>query len=45
MMFVMTACLGGDLTLTQCHLTDQGLPVVTVSSGKSYTYNADMSCW
>jgi len=38
-------CVGGSLALTHCQLTEQGLPIISVSDGKSYTYNADMCCW
>jgi len=41
----MCDCVGGSVTLTHCQLTDQGVPVVSVSDGKSYTYDSDMTSW
>jgi len=38
-------CLGAGQTLSQCQLTQRGLPIMSVSDGKSYTYDSDMCCW
>lgn len=37
--------VGGQHTIERCRLTDQGVPVVTVSNGQSYVYHADLSSW
>lgn len=32
-------------TLSRIVLTEMGVPVLTLSNGKSYTYNPNMVCW
>jgi len=31
--------------LDQCMLTEKGLPIVSITNGRSYTYSADLTCW
>lgn len=37
--------LNSETTVTQSMLTQQGVPVVALSNGKSYCYSADMETW
>ncbi|ELT95316.1 hypothetical protein CAPTEDRAFT_117691 [Capitella teleta] len=34
-----------DICLDSCVLTEQGLPVISLSTGSSYTYSTDMGTW
>lgn len=37
--------LSSDSTVSQSLLTEQGVPVITLSSGRSFCYSADMDAW
>jgi protein HIRA/HIR1 len=36
---------GADVTLDHCRLTEQGIPIVSLSNGRSFSYHVDLSCW
>ena len=36
---------GRGVKLQRSLLTDQGIPVLTVSTGKTFTYKAELGCW
>ncbi|XP_038059623.1 protein HIRA-like [Patiria miniata] len=36
---------GGDVTITNSLVTEHGVPAVSLSNGRSYSYSSSMSCW
>ncbi|XP_062896977.1 protein HIRA isoform X3 [Mobula hypostoma] len=42
---LITILSGNDITITQSLLTHHGVPVVTLSNGKSYCFNTSLCTW
>ena len=38
-------CVGADTTVSQSLLTQQGVPVVGLSNGKSYCFSSSLETW
>lgn len=42
---VVFLCAGADVTVSQSLLTQQGVPVVGLSNGKSYCFSLSLETW
>lgn len=42
---IMSGLSGLQVTLLSCTLSDNGIPLVSLSTGKAFTFSLDMSCW
>lgn len=42
---VVVLCAGADVTVSQSLLTQQGVPVVGLSNGKSYCFSLSLETW
>ncbi|XP_070573135.1 protein HIRA-like isoform X2 [Ptychodera flava] len=36
---------GNDVTVSRSTLTDLGSPIITLSTGKTFTFNSELCCW
>ena len=43
--FVIFVSAASDVKLERSLLTEQGLPVLTLSNGRTCTYQPELGCW
>lgn len=42
---IMNGLSGSQVTLLSCSLSESNVPLVSLSTGKAFTYSDDMGCW
>lgn len=42
---VMTAPPGTEITINRCFVSDKGIPMLALSTGKAYMYSVELSSW
>ena len=42
---ISDVCLDDKVKIEQCTLTEQGLPVISLNTGSTYTYSHNLGCW
>lgn len=42
---IMTGLSGSQVTLLSCSLSQNNIPLVSLSTGKAFTFSLDMGCW